>query len=91
MTLEYPPQPDSPSPLFVTTRSYIMSAMAPQLRFQVRGMNGSYLKNYVDPQEAKLKKGIQAGDKSIGEEDEGESGVMWRVKEIGKVDLVKET
>lgn len=90
MDLEYPAQPGSPSPLYITTRSFILSAMSPQLRFQLRGVNGSYLKYHVDPQEARLKSGQSAQSGELGKEVEGESGTLWRAKEVGKVDLGKE-
>lgn len=90
MDLEYPPQPGSPSPLYVTTRSFILSPITPQLRFQVRGLTGSYIKHDVDPQEGRLKAGKSIQPDEAEVETEEQKGTVWRSKEVGKVDLIKE-
>jgi hypothetical protein len=91
MDLEYPPQPGSPSPLIVTTRASLFSPLSPALRFQVRGMNGAYVKHGLDPQEAFLRAGGKARTEGSTAEPDELAGTLWRAKEAGKADLTKET
>lgn len=56
--LQYPPQPSEGlqlTSLTVILRAHILSARASQVRYVVRGMQGTYLKSGVDVQEDQLK------------------------------------
>ncbi len=67
----YPSIGSASAPLIVTTRASILSAIDPQMRFSIKGTDGSYVKYGLDPQEAYLKVGGKARGSSIyGVEDE---------------------
>lgn len=79
MDLCYPPQSPSPTPLIVTLRASILSALPKQQRFLIKGSKGSYTKFGGDPQEAQLLKiGSKGWNGSLegygveGKEDWGE-------------------
>jgi scyllo-inositol 2-dehydrogenase (NADP+) len=48
----------------------------PGLRFQVHGTQGSYIKYGIDPQEGKLRKGLQPHAKDFGNEPEENFGTL---------------
>jgi hypothetical protein len=83
MTLHYPPQPNSPGPLFVTLRAGILSAQKPQVRYILKGEKGTFLKYGMDPQENYLKVGGESRGDEYGEEIESAWGTVQLIKEEG--------
>ncbi|KAF4634694.1 hypothetical protein G7Y89_g3407 [Cudoniella acicularis] len=69
--LQYP----SGGPL-VTAKAGVMCVETEQLRYWVRGTNGSFKKFHLDIQEDQLKAGLKPGDKGFGVENEGSSGTL---------------
>ena len=57
MTLEYTTPAASFAPLYVTVQAQILSPQDPQLRFVVKGLNGTFTKYGLDDQEADPKVG----------------------------------
>jgi hypothetical protein len=53
--LHYDPGPSSQYPLTAILRAHVLSVRAPQVRYIVRGINGTYVKFGVDVQEDQLK------------------------------------
>lgn len=70
----------APFPLIVTCKASILSSVAHQLRFQMKGKTGSFTKFEVDVQEAQMKafdpKGLLAGQPGWGEEKEEAWGTL---------------
>ena len=54
-----------------------MVALAPDLRFLLRGENGAYVKHGLDPQEDSLKRGEVPRDDSWGREERDSWGVLY--------------
>src|SRR5689334_6448575 len=54
-----------------------MVALAPDLRFLLRGDNGAYVKHGLDPQEDSLKRGEVPRDDSWGREERDRWGVLY--------------
>jgi hypothetical protein len=85
MDLYYPPQHPSPTPLTVTLRASILSAMPKQQRFLIKGSRGTYTKFGGDPQEKQLyeigTKGWKGSWEGFGVEDEADWGEVALVKE----------
>lgn len=65
--------------LLVTAKASIMSIDTAQLRYWVRGTEGSYKKYHLDCQEDQLKAGLKPGDKGFAVEDVEASGTLVRV------------
>ena len=79
MDLYYPPTTGTASSEFVVTvRASIMSPLPRQLRFLIRGTNGSFVKYGLDPQEAHLKKvgSSMVVSEGYGEEPESSWGEL---------------
>ena len=55
-----------------------MIALAPDLRFLLRGENGAYVKRGVDPQENALKRGETPRDDTWGREEREKWGVLYK-------------
>ena len=53
--MQYNTGPRNPLPLTVILRSHILSVRSPQVRYIVRGTQGSYIKYGIDVQEDQLK------------------------------------
>lgn len=83
MELAYRPMAGSTGPLIVTTRASILSAAEAQLRFSVKGINGSLTQFGLDPQESFLELGKPARGDGYGVEVESAWGHAQRVKEDG--------
>ncbi|OBT52457.1 hypothetical protein VE04_08506 [Pseudogymnoascus sp. 24MN13] len=65
--------------LLVTAKAGIMSIDTAQLRYWVRGTEGSYKKHHLDCQEDQLKAGMKPGDKGFAVEDKEASGTLVRM------------
>ncbi|TXT13287.1 hypothetical protein VHUM_00654 [Vanrija humicola] len=74
MTLYYPPSAGSKTPLTVNLGASILSSVPEQLRYLVKGANGSYLKFGLDPQEPFLRGGKTVADEGYGIEPESAWG-----------------
>lgn len=74
MTLYYPPQAGSKTPLTVNLGASILSSVPEQLRYLIKGANGSYLKFGLDPQEPFLRGGKTVKDTGYGIEPESAWG-----------------
>lgn len=74
-------------------RSSMLSRHTPVLRFNLRGMNGSYKKEYLDVQEDQLKAGIVPSDAEYGVESAARYGSINTefngVHIVGNVDTEK--
>lgn len=62
--------------LLATIKAGVISIEAEQLRFWVRGTEGSWRKGGLDPQEDQLHAGMRPGDEGFGVEAEGRVGVL---------------
>jgi predicted dehydrogenase len=62
--------------LLATAKAGIMSVETEQLRFWVRGTQGSYKKYHLDVQEDQLKNGMKPGDEGFGVENEERAGTL---------------
>ena len=69
--------------MIVNLRASILSPISPQIRFIVKGENGSYVKYGLDPQEDYLKVGKKSRSDGYGVEPESSYGKIQLVKEIG--------
>lgn len=68
--------------MLVTVKAGVVSPEVNQLRFWVRGVNGSFKKFHLDPQEDQLRKeGMKPGDKGYGFEPEERYGTLTLVKD----------
>ncbi|RUS22243.1 hypothetical protein BC937DRAFT_89902 [Endogone sp. FLAS-F59071] len=71
-------------------RSSMLARASPVLRFQLRGMAGTYLKYHLDPQEDQLKAGLLPGNAAFGVETEDNWGTLNTdvagVHVVGKVE-----
>lgn len=67
----------------VTAKAGVMCVETEQLRYWVRGTEGSFKKYHLDCQEDQLKAGLRPGDDGFGVEDEASSGKLV-VFESGK-------
>lgn len=81
MDLYYPsPHPTSP-PLHVTLRASIMSPLPKQLRFQIKGSRGTFIKHGLDPQgdfREELARGKRVEEiPGYGVEKEEDWGTVW--------------
>ena len=63
-----------------------MIALAPDLRFLVRGENAAYVKHGIDPQEEVLKRGEVPGGGSWGKEQQESWGVLQSVNGAERVE-----
>lgn len=63
-----------------------MIALAPDLRFLVRGENAAYVKHGIDPQEEVLKRGERPGGDSWGKEKQESWGVLQSVNRAERVE-----
>lgn len=54
--------------MLATVKAGVVSPEQQQLRYWVRGVNGSFRKCHLDPQEDQLKQGLRPGDKNYGVE-----------------------
>jgi len=78
-------------PFTVRVEASTLSCQTPQLRFLLRGMEGSWIKRGLDTQEAQLKAGRMPGTEGFGVEEEERFGklelkdgsVEWTVAEVG--------
>ncbi|KAI8638672.1 hypothetical protein BD408DRAFT_422636 [Parasitella parasitica] len=74
-------------------RSSMLARHAPVLRFNLRGMNGTYRKEYLDVQEDQLKSGVVPSDAEYGVEPNERYGTINTdfndVHIFGKVDTEK--
>ncbi|BEJ01899.1 hypothetical protein CcaverHIS631_0605810 [Cutaneotrichosporon cavernicola] len=70
MTLLYPPQPGPKCPLAVHVGASVLASTPKQLRYLVKGINGSFEKFGLDPQEPFLREGKKVHDPGFGEEGE---------------------
>lgn len=64
------------SGLKVLLRSSMLARQSPVLRFSLRGMDGSYVKHYLDPQEDQLKAGQTPNNAGFGVEGEEQWGTI---------------
>jgi len=67
--------------LLVTAKAAVISVETQQLRYWVRGTEGTYMKLYLDVQEDQLKAGMKPGDDGFGIEPEGHSGLLTVLKD----------
>jgi len=65
----------------VTAKAGVMCVETQQLRYWVRGTNGSFHKFHLDVQEDQLKAGKKPGDEGFGIEDESMSGQLTVLKD----------
>jgi hypothetical protein len=83
--MHYPSDSATPHPLTVILRANILSARSPQLRFIVRGTNGTYTKYGLDSQEGILKS--MASPKDIFDKEFGkEPEALWGTVETMESD-----
>ncbi|KAK2466378.1 hypothetical protein APHAL10511_002020 [Amanita phalloides] len=83
--LHYDRTTTQPYPLTVILRAHVLSVRSPQLRFLVRGTNGTFVKHGLDVQEDQLKEIPTPGailDHSFGKEPES----IWGVLELASND-----
>jgi hypothetical protein len=85
MDLYYPPPNPTSSPLHVTLRASIMSPLPKQLRFQIKGSRGTFIKHGLDPQgdfREELARGKRVEDvPGYGVEKEEDWGTVWVAEE----------
>jgi predicted dehydrogenase len=62
--------------LLVTAKAGVISIETQQLRYWVRGTEGTYMKLHLDVQEDQLKAGMKPGDAGFGVEPENHSGLF---------------
>ena len=67
--------------LLVTVKAGVVSLETQQLRYWVRGTEGSWLKLCLDVQEDQLKAGLKPGDKGFGVEPEERSGWVTKMED----------
>lgn len=72
--------------MLVHVRIGVVSVETRQVRFWIRGSEGSYHKTGLDPQEGWLRGGGKVTDPGFGKEDEKEHGRLCVVKEDGKIE-----
>ena len=72
--------------LLVIARVGVLSVEKRQLRFWVRGSEGSYRKNGLDPQEDQLKAGMPASDPAFGFESADWDGSLCVARDDGSVE-----
>ncbi|CUS11549.1 unnamed protein product [Tuber aestivum] len=75
-TLFYTPTPPRKKPFTVRVEASTLSCQTPQLRFVLRGMDGSWIKYNLDTQEAQLKAGGMPGTEGFGVEEAGHFGKL---------------
>jgi predicted dehydrogenase len=71
--------------LLVHVRIGVLSVETQQVRFWVRGSNGTYHKNGLDAQEAQLQQGMKPSEVSFGHEDASWSGRVCLRKDDGSI------
>lgn len=76
MTLLYPPQPGAKTPLTVHLGASVLSAKPVQLRYDVQGIKGEFVKNGLDPQEPFLRAGKKVTDEGYGIEPPSAYGTL---------------
>lgn len=86
--MQYPVGTSRKYPLTVILRAHILSVRSPQLRFIVRGSNGTFVKYGLDVQEDQLKilpdpKGIFT--ESFGREPDEISGTVETIDSSGNI------
>ncbi|CAO3679133.1 unnamed protein product [Umbelopsis ramanniana] len=78
--------------LKVLLRSSMLARQTPVLRFSLRGMDGSYTKHYLDPQEDQLKAGQTPKNAGFGVEPESQWGTINTdvngIHVVGKVETL---
>ena len=67
--------------LLVTVKADVISVETEQLRYWVRGTEGSWLKRCLDVQEDQLKVGMKPGDEGFGVEPEEHAGLLTVLQE----------
>lgn len=65
-----------PGGLTASAKANVMSIDTEQLRFWVRGTQGTWKKCHLDCQEDQLKAGLKPGDAGFGIEEEGKAGTL---------------
>jgi predicted dehydrogenase len=66
--------------LLATAKAAVISIESEQLRYWVRGTEGSYKKFHLDVQEDQLKAGLKPGDKDFGIESEKAAGTLTKLE-----------
>ena len=66
--------------LLATVKAGVISLETHQLRYWVRGTEGSWMKMHVDVQEDQLKAGMKPGDKGFGVEPEECAGWLTKME-----------
>jgi predicted dehydrogenase len=74
--------------LLVTAKAGVISVETEQLRYWVRGTEGSWIKRCLDVQEDQLKAGLKPGDEGFGVEPEERSGLLTVMQEGKPVKIV---
>jgi hypothetical protein len=74
--MTYAPRPGACGPFTCFLKSNNLSAVDPQLRFLVKGANGSFVKYGLDPQCDQIAAGIPMSAPGFGEEDKSHWGEM---------------
>jgi predicted dehydrogenase len=66
--------------LLVTVKAGVIGLATQQLRYWVRGTEGTWMKLCLDVQEDQLKAGLKPGDKGFGVEPEEHSGLLTKME-----------
>ncbi|RPA96804.1 NAD(P)-binding protein [Choiromyces venosus 120613-1] len=74
--LYYNSTPQHKKPFTVRVEASTLSCQTPQLRFVLRGVDGSWIKHNLDTQEAQLKAGRMPGTEGFGAEEEEHFGTL---------------
>ena len=74
--LHYPKTDNQSIPLIVTVGAATLSCVEHQLRFCIKGTNGSYIKYGFDTQEGQLKSGVNPTSDEFGKDDEESYGIF---------------
>lgn len=75
-TLYYSSTSQHKKPFTVRVEASTLSCQTPQLRFVLRGVDGSWVKHNLDTQEAQLKAGGMPGTRGFGVEEEEHFGKL---------------
>jgi len=75
-TLYYSSTSQRKKPFTVRVEASTLSCQTPQLRFVLRGLDGSWIKHNLDTQEAQLKAGRMPGTRGFGVEEESHFGKL---------------
>jgi hypothetical protein len=74
--MTYAPRPGACGPFTCFIKSNNLSAVDPQLRFLVKGANGSFVKHGLDPQCDQIAAGVSMSASCFGKEDESRWGEL---------------